>query len=202
MGLAQMQAALARLYTDNALRERFVAAPEAVGAEFGLSREEAQQLAEQCAPQIDRFAASLHSKRWNEIVKLFPLTHRVLGAGLLRFFRCYADTYVPQGIKKHREDAIAFAEFVGRTATLEEGEPWWALELLRYEKASLLLRGENCRWHLCRFRCAVDQLAQVLLTRQEEPPAPSSQVRILFWFRLTRRGRLRRVALTLPIPPR
>lgn len=45
MSSPQFEAFLARLYADEAFRERFLAAPEAVAAAFGLSPEERAALA-------------------------------------------------------------------------------------------------------------------------------------------------------------
>ncbi len=79
MGLARLQEVLAQLYTDAALRERFFADPQGVSEALGLQPEEAQQLTQLSAPQVDFFAESLKRKRLNEACKLLPLTRRVLG---------------------------------------------------------------------------------------------------------------------------
>src|SRR4249919_2832862 len=106
MGLAEVQLVLAQLYTNTALRERFLSDPQAVGTELGLAPTEIQEVAQISARQVTLFANSLRSKRFGEIRKLLPLTYKVLGQKLHALFQQYAETYVPHGIKKHHDDAI------------------------------------------------------------------------------------------------
>ena len=113
MGLAEAQRLLARLATDATLRARFAADPEGVAAEFGLSPEEAAHFADLHQGQLDEFARSLIRKRLGEVESLLPLTSRALGpARLAALFRRHAGAHVPRGIKKHRDDAVAFASFL------------------------------------------------------------------------------------------
>jgi hypothetical protein len=69
MGLAEVQGALARLYIDPMLRDRFFAEPVAVGAEVGLNANEARGLAEIPRRQVDQF---VHSLRHNEVRPVAP----------------------------------------------------------------------------------------------------------------------------------
>ena len=63
MGLAEIQAALARLSIDPALRDRFFADPAGVGIELGLGAEEARGLADVSRRGVEQFAESLRRKR-------------------------------------------------------------------------------------------------------------------------------------------
>lgn len=148
MGLAQTQQVLAQLYTNTNFRERFFANPEAVGTEFELSDDEAQQLA-QSAQQINIFANSLKWKRLGEVRELLPRTAKVLGKDFTALFWQYAETYLPQGIKKHREDAIAFANFIEKSAEN------LVADLVRYEKTWLLAYEGDRYFQICWFRYAV-----------------------------------------------
>lgn len=116
MGLADVQRVLAQLYTNSTLQEHFLADPQSVGQELGLEAAEIEQIAQLSAQQVTRFAQSLHNKRLGEVYKLLPLSYKVLGKSFTALFRQYAHTYVPSGIKKHRDDAIAFAVFIERIA--------------------------------------------------------------------------------------
>jgi hypothetical protein len=112
VGLAEVEAALARLYTDDRLRENFFADPRAVGAELGLSDGEARQLGSADRRRVELFAESLRLKRLGEVRGLLPRTAAVLGDGELRaLFLEFAGDFVPEGTHKHRADALAFAEY-------------------------------------------------------------------------------------------
>ena len=62
MALAEIQSALARLYIDAMLRDRFFAAPLVVGEQLGLSADDARDLARIPRREIDQFAESLRHK--------------------------------------------------------------------------------------------------------------------------------------------
>src|SRR5215207_7492741 len=137
MGLAQVQGFLAELYTEAGLRTRFLVAPETVAGEYGLSSEETQQIRQLSAEQVAFFAGSLQRKRLNGVAGLLPLSRRALGESFAELFMEFADTFVPCGTSKHRQDARAFAEFVERMAKGRQiGSPW-VLDLMRYEAAVL-----------------------------------------------------------------
>ena len=129
VSLKEQQNFLARLYTDEALRRRFFAGPAIVGAEFGLTPAETEELAAVLPEELDFFAQSLYWKRLREVEKLLPLTRRVVGADFKDHFRAFADGFNPGSVKKHLEDALAFAEFLetreindyGRAAARFEG---------------------------------------------------------------------------------
>ena len=196
MGLARLQEVLAQLYTDAALRERFFADPQGVSEALGLQPEEAQQLTQLSAPQVDFFADSLKRKRLNEACKLLPLTRRVLGKRFGVLFRRYADTHAPSGVKKHLEDAVAFSRFVEHAASEKGIEPW-LVDLLRYEAAWLKAWDPTCRWMARRFGFPVGGLAKTL-AHGDGAGMPQEQPTIALWFRILQRGRLRHVLLPLP----
>ena len=194
MGLAQTQQILAQLYTNSVLRSRFFANPQAVGEELGLNSDEAQQLAKLSAQQVNLFASSLKRKRLGEVRELLPLTHSVLGKGFAELFWRYAETYIPTGIKKHLEDAIAFSTFIEVTQ-LESINPPWVVDLLRYEKAWLQAAEPSSRLTVCWFRYAIDKLARTV--QQDETPVVLMQPAIAIWFRLSPRSHLRHFVLKL-----
>src|SRR2546423_15563380 len=82
MGLSEIEQILARLSADEALRERFVNDPMTLGRELGLSAAESRQLKREAASRFDSFAKSTSERRFVEIGKLLPLSHRVLGGGV------------------------------------------------------------------------------------------------------------------------
>jgi hypothetical protein len=197
MGLAQIQRVLATLYTDAVWRERFFADPHRGGEALGLSAEETQQLAQLSAQQVAFFASSLQRKRLHEACKLLPLTHRVLGKRFAVLFRRYADTHVPKGPKKHREDAVAFSAFVERVMRGDGIEPPWVVELVCYEALWLNAADPTCRWMVRWFRYPMDKLVQSVV-QGDGGQVSLMQPTIALWFRLSRHRRLRHVILSLP----
>ena len=178
MGLAQTQQVLAQLYTDTELRLRFFANPQAVGVELGLNGDEAQQLAE-FAAYINTFANSLKWKRLGEVRELLPRTAKVLGKDFTALFWQYAETYLPQGIKKHREDAIAFANYLEKTTSD------LVRDLVRYEKIWLLTYQSDRCFQICWFNYAI----------QSDYKA---QPTIAIWFRMSAIAKLHHIVRSLP----
>ncbi|MBD2213559.1 hypothetical protein H6G64_19440 [Calothrix sp. FACHB-156] len=183
MGLAQTQQILAQLYTNTELRNSFFANPQVVGAELGLSDAEIENLSQLSAPQVNLFASSLKWKRLNLLSKLLPLTASALGKNFKTLFWRYAETYIPQGIKKHRQDAIAFADFIVKTSQQEGLEPIWLSDLVRYEQAWLLAEELNRGFKVCWFRYPVDKLGT---GEQKIDP----QLTIAVWWRFRMRSPL------------
>jgi hypothetical protein len=190
MGLAEAQRLLARLSTDAALRGRFAEDPAGVAAEFGLSPEGAASLAGLPFGQLEDFARSLVRKRRGEVESLLPLTFRAVEtAQVAAWFTRHARSYVPLGIKKHRDDAVAFAGFLAR----EVVDPPWLSDLARFEAAALLAHDPGRRWVVLRLRHDPSGLVRSSI---EGEPAPKTRPTLVVWFRLSTGGRLRRAVLT------
>jgi hypothetical protein len=199
MGLAQVQAALARLYTDAAWRADFLADPEGAGAGLGLDAAEVRQLAQLGPGQVQLVAGSLRRKRLNEVVKLLPLSHRALGPRFAALFWQHADAYLPRGTKRHRDDALAFAAFVARAARVEGLEPPWAADLMRYEAGWLATSVPGCRGLLRWFRCDPRSVAHALAHGDGAPPAAKGAT-LALWVRLPWRGVWHRVVALGALP--
>lgn len=200
MGLAELQAALARLYTNTELRERFFADPLAVARELGFAEEEAEQLIAISPQRVETFARALHTKRLTQVSKLLPLTNRVLGQRFSSAFRQYADARVPSGTKKHLGDAYEFAAHLDLTLRREWREPRWVLDLLRYEKSRI--KAADPRRHVvaCAFRHDISRLVRSLARKEEAAIHPRRCLAV--WARLRRGEKIRHVVLMLPALPR
>jgi len=157
MSLLQTQQLLARLYTNTEFRERFFANPQTVGAELGLSDDESHQLAQLSVQDVNLFANSLKWKRLGEVRQFLPRTHLALGKNFNALFWKYAESYIPSGIKKHRQDAIAFADFIAKVARDEGIEPPWVGDLVRYEQTWVLAYQASIYLRVCWFRYPVHQ---------------------------------------------
>ena len=189
MGLAQVQALMAGLFTDEPLRERFFDDPTAVGREYDLSADELRQLERLSERQAHFFAAALLHKRLNGVAGLLPLTREALGDRFHDLFERYASSYAPRGVHKHRDDALAFAAYLERLARVQPLGPVSALDQLRYEAAWLrAAQPEPC--------CLIRSFRHPVTTRprlfsHQGPTATSGNGAIGIWLRLSPRGRLR-----------
>jgi hypothetical protein len=190
MGLAESQKFLARLSTDAALRDRFLDDPVRVAAEFDLSPADAREFEALMPGSIVGFAGSLIRKRRGEVASLLPTTVRALGLErFARLFRQHAQNHVPAGIKKHRDDAIAWADFVAR----EVNDPPWIGDLARLEARAMLAYDPARRWTWVRLRYHPSDLAQA----SAETPI-LSRPSLVAWLRIMPKGRLRRIILARP----
>jgi hypothetical protein len=181
MGLAQTQQVLAQLYTNTELRNRFFANPQSVGRDLGLSEADIQQLSQLSSQQVNMFANSLKWKRLGEVRELLPRTARVLGKKFNDLFWQYAETHIPQGIKKHREDAIAFANFIQK----QDLEPVWVSDLVRYEKTWLLVYDSHYCFQVCWFCYPIDKLGTTSDIHR--------QLTLGIWWRLKKRSQLHHI---------
>jgi hypothetical protein len=98
-------------------------------------------------------------------------------------------------VKKHRDDAAAFAAFVARAVCGGEVQPAWVADLIRYEAAWLVARDPDRRWTACRLRHAVGDLERATL---EGEGAPGPRPTLALWFRPLRSGKPWRLTLSMP----
>ena len=179
MGLAALQTALARLYTDDAWRAEFFQDPERAGALAGLTPQETRQLAALPAADVDFFALTLRGKRLQEVCKLLPLTRRAYGPAFDEGFRAFTPTFQPDGPRKHLDDALAFAAYLSQK---QSAAPAWAADARAYETARLTaLRPARC----ClarRFRHALKPLL-FSLRQPDAAPVVIPQFSVAVWLR-------------------
>ncbi len=197
MGLAQTQDFLAQLYTDSGLRTRFFADPHGVGMAVGLAADLAAQLAELSSDEVTFFAHSLQRKRLNEVRKLLPLTDRALGMRFVKLFLQYAESHIPKGIKKHGEDALAFAAYVERVARAQRVGPAWVVDLIRYESAWVNVHCRPRRWQVRWYRHPVDKLVRGLMDDRGTTVCLRRPT-IGLWLRFSRRSKLWHAVVSLP----
>ena len=192
MGLAEVQAALARLYVDPALRDRFFADPAAIGADLGLDAEEAMGLARIPRRQVEQFADSLRHKRRDQVRRVVPIAARAIGGDrFAELFERYATESAPRGSKADLDDAAGFVEAIGRWAT--QVEALWTVDLARYELAwrQAARAGRAPMGRIFRF-----PVARLATGRQPEPVAPRATLAL--WWRPTRWGAVRHIVISMP----
>jgi hypothetical protein len=186
MALAQTQALLARLYTDDDLRREFFERPIDVASSFGLSAGEAQRLASIDRREMEAFAQSLVGKRALYARRALPLTARALGD---RFDALLREAI--RGVVQDRTswaDASALVALLDRRAGRRELEPPWAADLARFELAFIEAGRTGAALFLRRFDFDVASIAKVLARGEEVSPVRRRTFGI--WARPPR-GRLR-----------
>jgi hypothetical protein len=194
MGLAEVQEVLARLAIDPALRDRFCADPDAVGAELGLAAQEALGLARIPRRQLEQFAASLRRKRRDQVQRIMPISARTLGQEFAVLFDRYVDASPPRGSKADLDDAAGFVESIRRSA--DQLEPEWAVDLARYELAWRQAARARRLPIVRTFRFPVARLAT------EQRPVPvAPRATLACWWRPTARGTIRHLVITMPGSP-
>jgi hypothetical protein len=192
MGLAEVQAALARLYIDPALRDRFFADPAAVGGELGLGADEACDLAGISRRQVEQFADSLRRKRRDQVRRVIPIAARALGDRFAGLFERYTAESEPRGSKADLDDAVGFVEALGRWT--DEDRPPWVVDVARYELAWRQAARAGCRPVVRSFRFPVSRLATGRGATKPVVPRPT----LAIWWRPTPRGRIRHLVITAP----
>ncbi len=135
MSLLQQQNFLAKVFTDENLREKFLSEPLKIGKQNDLSETEIEQICSMLPEQIKVFADSLFYKRLREVEKILPLTRKFLGESFESHFRRFAAGFVPQTIKKHLEDAIEFCEL------LKKSQSGWLKDVISFEQARVIFNG-------------------------------------------------------------
>jgi hypothetical protein len=140
MGLKEVQAALARLFTDAAARDEFFNDPKSGAAALGLNDNDARALAEIAPKALARFAGSLKSKQILDARKRMPLVAQTLGARFADHWRAATES---ANAKRPVEEARAVAERLAKLAAQGAIEPRWIGDLARYEAAFVEASGRR-----------------------------------------------------------
>lgn len=137
MSLQEQQNFLARLYTDETLRQSFLQEPEKIGRENDLSEKEIAEIASVIPSELNFFADSLFWKRLREAEKFLPLTKKFLKERFTELFREFSQVYNPQTVKKHLEDALEFCLFLQNA----EIKPAFIKDIAKFEQGKLEFFG-------------------------------------------------------------
>lgn len=164
MALAQTQALLARLFTDDDLRREFFEAPIAVASRYGLSMHDTQRLAMIDSREIEVFAQSLIGKRALYARRALPLTARALGD---RFDALFRQAIGGAARDANRSDAAALTAFLDRRVASYELDPPWIAELARFELAFIDAGRSGATLFFRAFDFNVASVAQALARAEE-----------------------------------
>ncbi len=104
--------ALGRLLTDPALRSEFFQNRAATLETLGLDPAAAGVLQQIDETTFERQAQGLIDKRFHEVMKMLPMTLRLLGEDASRTFQEYAGAFWPDGHRRHLIDAVEFCRYL------------------------------------------------------------------------------------------
>jgi hypothetical protein len=158
MGLREVQGALARLFTDEALRSAFLKNPAGAGPMLGLDENDAAMLGTLAPRDLRQFANSLRSKRLLDARKAMPLTARALGES----FAGHLQESSPHAGARLAEQAIALAVRIAALARAQKIAPAWVGDLARYEAAFVAVAPRRFALRMARFAYPVGLIAASL----------------------------------------
>jgi hypothetical protein len=165
MGLTEVQRVLAQLYTNVDLREQFLLNPQEVANKFNLTSTDIEHLTALSAFHLREFANSLQYKRLGEVSKILNLTEKVLKKKFRELFLKFTNNYLPSGVKKHRDDAIAFAKFI--SISKDADLPMWSKELALYEATRLELSEIKSPLKVKIFNYPLKKIISAILEEKE-----------------------------------
>lgn len=165
MSLQKQQDFLARLFTDEGLRQNFLSEPEKIGAENGLNETETEDLKAVLPEELGFFADSLFWKRLREVEKLLPLTKKVLQEDFKKLFRQFSQNFNPQTVKKHFEDALEFSKFLQNQLL----EPHWVKDLAKFEHSRLTFNSDTKKFVFARFNHDIQEIIREITHANLEP---------------------------------
>src|SRR5215213_647908 len=160
MALSDIEEILARLSADETLRARFVENPFALGRELGLSPTSTRRLRREAAERYDSFAATPRERRFVQVNKLLPLTHRVLGGRFNHYFDRYVVEHGAVSVERLFGDVLHFAEYLEEKLRDDYLGSGWTLDLLRFEKARVRAADPNRRLVVAYFRHDISRLVR------------------------------------------
>lgn len=184
MPLAQLQRALAHLYTDQTTRDLFGSDPAAFATAFGLDPVELAQVASMGGASLRAYTDSLDRKRANACAGLLPLSARGIGPRFrAEFVRFARGAPLGDGPHRYRDDASAFAAHIRRSRD-SSGIGAAQRALLAYESR----RSAGIAF----YRYFVPDLARSVLRGDAIAAAPPR------WTVVLRFGKRREMALGMP----
>ena len=168
MSLSDIEQILTQLSSDEELRARFVENPFALARELGLSAAGARQLRRRAAERFDSFANTPRERRFVQVNKLLPLTHRVLRERFTNYFNGYVAEHGAPAVEHLFGDVLRFAEYLEAKLKDDYLGSGWTLDLLRFEKARVKAADPNRRLVVQTFRHDISRLVRGILRKDKE----------------------------------
>jgi len=165
MALSDIERILARLSAEPDLRARFVENPFALGRELGLSPTRTRRLRREAAERFDSFAATPRERRFVQVNKLLPLTHRVLKDRFTNYFDRYVAEHGALSFERLFGDVLHFAEYLEAQLREDYLGSGWTLDLLRFEKSRVKAADPKRRLVVAHFRHDISRLVRGVARR-------------------------------------
>jgi hypothetical protein len=169
MALAEVQKALARLFTDAALREVFLSDPQHGAARLGLDAIDARLLGAIAPKELRSFVASLSAKRALDARRRTPL----VAAALANRFETHFEAASSRSDADVVEQADALARRLSALARDGQIEPCWIGDLARYEAACVAASNKRFFVRAHWFRYPIGVIVTALLAGAAMADIPS-----------------------------
>jgi hypothetical protein len=197
MGLSDIEEILTRLSAEPELRARFVENPFALGREFGLTPTGTRQLRREAAARFDSFATTPRERRFVQVNKLLPMTHRVLGARFTNYFDRYVAEHGAVSVERLFGDVLHFAEYLEEKLRDDYLGSGWTLDLLRFEKSRVKAADPNRRLVVATFRHDISRLVRGV-TRKDAMFEVVVRRSVAIWWRRSPRAPVRYAVFAAP----
>ena len=135
MTVAETQAALARLSTDETYLSWFELAPETALDKYVLTEQERATIKGIDRKLLRTFAASVKAKRRKKIVGAFPLCQKVCHEQTSRYFDRYYDLHPAEPGVPTEVQVASFGRFLADCLAADPSAPAYAAALCRFELA-------------------------------------------------------------------
>lgn len=168
MSLSDIEQILTRLSSDEELRARFVENPFAFGREEGLTPAKTRRLRREAAERFDSFVATPRERRFVQVNKLLPLTHRVLRERFTRYFDLYVAEHGAPAVARLFGDVLLFAEYLEGKLKEDYLGSGWTLDLLRFEKSRVKAADPNRRLVVATFRHDISRLVRGIARKDKD----------------------------------
>lgn len=140
MTMVETQAALARLYVDEAFLKWFELAPDSAMSKYLLTPEEKAAIQSIDRKLLRMFASSLRVKRSSLIERRFPLSSKVCGEHFDRYLDRYIELHPATPNAPLLDQIVSFSEYLVACLYGDSAVPVYAADLSRYEGAMNDLR--------------------------------------------------------------
>jgi hypothetical protein len=197
MSLSDIEHILARLSEDEKLRARFVENPFALGRELGLSPTRTRLLRREAAERFDSFAATPRERRFVQVNKLLPLTHRVLKERFTNYFDRYVVEHGAVSVEHLFGDVLHFAEYLEAKLREDYLGSGWTLDLLRFEKSRVKAADPKRRLVVAHFRHDISRLVRGV-ARKDAPLEVIVRRSVAIWWRRRPRDPVRYAVFGAP----
>lgn len=140
MSIAEMQACLARLYTDDPFRKLFYIDPDNTLAEYKLTEHEINAIKGIDQKLLNHFAFSLKNKAKKRFVSAYPLLFKVNPTEISRYYDRYYQLYPATPHELESERIITFGKFIAQTLATDDDLPPYSKDLAEYERLYYIAR--------------------------------------------------------------